>query len=111
MKNITGIIFTIGIISLFTNCNSNTDTVTIPKTEYIQLKGIPQPIRPEYPKPIKIYDDWNYPEINIILIDSCEYFVYYLTSNAGILCHKGNCKFCQQRLEQTIQKIINNREK
>jgi len=111
MKNITGIIFTIGIISLFTNCNSNTDTVTIPKTEYNQLKGIPQPIRPEYPKSIKIYDGWNNPDVDILLIDSCEYFVYYLSTKGVFMCHKGNCRFCQKRLKQTIQKIINNREK
>jgi hypothetical protein len=106
MKNITGIIFTIGIISLFTNCNSNTDTVTIPKTEYNQLKGIPLPIKPEYPKIIKMRGDWNNLEIKIRLIDGCEYFTYHVSTNAGIMCHKGNCKFCQQRLEQTIRKIV-----
>jgi hypothetical protein len=98
------VIFLLGLIIL-TSCG-NSDNVTISKDQYNQLKGIPEQIKPEYPKIIKIHDNWNNPEIKIRLIDGCEYFTYYVSSNAGIMCHKGNCKFCQQRLEQTIRKII-----
>lgn len=43
----------------------------------------------------------NNPEV--IIIDSCEYIHW----SYG-LAHKGNCKFCQKRLENTIDSIIKN---
>jgi hypothetical protein len=84
----------------------NSDNVTISKDEYNKLKGVPAPIVPEYPKRIKIFDDWNNPVTKILLVDSCEYFAYGLESQYGFMCHKGNCKFCQKRLENTLRKII-----
>ena len=36
-----------------------------------------------------------------IVMDSCEYIRY----NKGI-AHKGNCKFCTKREEETIRRII-----
>ncbi len=38
-----------------------------------------------------------------IIIDSCEYIV-----GSQKVAHKGNCKFCQKRLENTIDSIIKN---
>ena len=32
----------------------------------------------------------------VTVIDSCEY-IYYDGGNAGLLTHKGNCKFCKIR--------------
>lgn len=34
---------------------------------------------------------------DIIVIDSCEYIGRKLGYSAGVLTHKGNCKFCASR--------------
>jgi len=102
MKNV---IYLIGLTILMSSCG-NTDNVTIPKDEYNKLKGIPIPIKPEYPKRLKINDGFNNPTCNIVESDSCEYISLWLGGNCGVLTHKGNCKFCQHRLEETIRKII-----
>lgn len=98
MKNL---IFLLSL-SILTSC-VDSNKVVISKAEYNQLKGIPQA---EYPKIITIPRNWGDLEFDVSCIDSCEYFTYNLASNVGIMCHKGNCKFCQQRLQQTIHKII-----
>ena len=95
----------IGLIILVSSCG-NTDNVTIPKDEYNKLKGVPAPIKPEYPKPLKIDDGFNNPICKIVESDSCEYISLWLGSDVGVFTHKGNCKFCQHRLEETIHKII-----
>ena len=90
---------------LCAKCQS--DTVTIPKNEYLQLKGITTPIVPEYPKKIEFTDGNDFERRgSIIIIDSCEYIERGLGGTTGVLSHKGNCKFCQHRLEKTISKII-----
>ena len=38
--------------------------------------------------------------------DSCEYFVIGDGMNSPKLAHQGACKFCQARLEKTIQKYL-----
>ena len=43
-------------ICLVVLSSCTTDTVTLPKDEYYQLKGIKQS---EYPKPYKIYGDYH----------------------------------------------------
>ncbi len=92
------------ISSLFLlSCNN--DKVTISTEEYNKLKGI-KVVKPEYPKELKIFDNWNNPTMTIIESDGCEYITYYLGNNAGTITHKGNCRFCQKRLEETIRKII-----
>lgn len=35
--------------------------------------------------------------IEVIEYDSCEYIGYYIGYQAGLLTHKGNCKYCLQR--------------
>jgi len=111
MKNV---IYLIGLTILMSSCG-NTDNVTIPKDEYNKLKGVPVPIKPEYPKRLKINDGFNNPICNIVESDSlcnivesdsCEYISLWLGTNGGVFTHKGNCKFCQHRLEETIRKII-----
>jgi glucose uptake protein GlcU len=38
--------------------------------------------------------------IRTYTIDSCEYVGYVINSNADILAHKGNCRFCIERSKQ-----------
>jgi len=102
MKNL---IYLIGLTILVASCG-NTDNVTIPKDEYNKLKGIPLPIKPEYPKRLKINDGWNELQAKVLISDSCEYIGYAIGTNYAFMTHKGNCKFCQHRLEETIRKII-----
>jgi hypothetical protein len=54
----------------------------------------------------KINDSWNNPTMKIIKVDDCEYMSFYPGTDRGFTTHKGNCKFCQQRLETTIRKIL-----
>jgi len=97
--------YLIGLIILVSSCR-NSDSVTIPKDEYNKLKGLPAPIKSEYPKVIMINDGGYNPTCNIVESDSCEYISLWLGGNCGVFTHKGNCKFCQHRLEETIRKII-----
>lgn len=103
------LVISFGIFSLFIlSCGkTEEDTIVIKKSEYNQLKGIPEP---KYPKEIHVQDGWRNPDISIFLVDSCEYFIYGLETPYGYMCHKGNCKFCQQRLEQTISKVMDKRK-
>lgn len=102
MKNL---IFLLGFIIL-TSCG-NSHKITISKEEYNNLKGISH----GYPIQIKIIDGFVNPTVKVIEADSCEYFTSCLSFNNGFMTHKGNCKFCQQRLEQTIRKIIQEERK
>lgn len=41
----------------------------------------------------------------ILVIDSCEYIergVYYGT----VLAHKGNCRFCEERMEKKLKELV-----
>lgn len=40
----------------------------------------------------------------IVLIDNCEYIQYKIKDNEYGLTHKGNCKFCKQRLKEELQR-------
>ena len=51
---------------------------------------------------IKITDEKtdDNPFYKTVVIDSCEYIVYEVIghfSGVGGICHKGNCKYCEQR--------------
>ena len=35
----------------------------------------------------------------VIVIDGCEYIGYNFMHNNSMLTHKGNCKYCKQRLK------------
>ena len=41
----------------------------------------------------------------IIVVDSCEYLIlpYY---RGGVMCHKGNCRFCAERNRRMIREQV-----
>lgn len=41
---------------------------------------------------------------DIVVIDSCEYIRNYVASGK-VIVHKGNCRFCQQRLRQMMWEV------
>jgi hypothetical protein len=85
-----------------TSCG-NSDDVIISKEEYDKLQKI-NISKSEYPKKIKFYDgDGCERKASIIIIDSCEYIERVLYSTSAVLLHKGNCCFCQRRLEETLK--------
>ena len=45
-------------------------------------------------------------EMNTYIIDSCEYVGRGIGSQAGILAHKGNCKFCAERRKQELEALV-----
>ena len=49
------------------------------------------------PNTVKSSNDRNF---EVIVIDSCE----YIYKRFVFLEHKGNCKFCQERLEKLLKK-------
>ena len=44
---------------------------------------------------------YNGQDIIILEVDSCEYIM--MSNNSNTLTHKGNCKYCKQRLEKLIK--------
>ena len=36
-------------------------------------------------------------ELKVIEYDGCEYLLFSPYTNSGLLTHKGNCKYCDQR--------------
>lgn len=40
----------------------------------------------------------------IVIVDSCEYIRNY-TNIGKIVVHKGNCKYCQQRMRQMMWEV------
>lgn len=53
--------------------------------------------------PIKLLDDGNR-TYKTIVMDSCEY-IYVSNANASWGSHKGNCKFCAERLQKDCRKV------
>lgn len=46
-------------------------------------------------------------DINIVVIDSCEYLECYTYGISNfVYTHKGNCKYCQERREKELKKLI-----
>ena len=45
-------------------------------------------------------------EMNTYIVDSCEYVGRGIGSQAGILAHKGNCKFCAERRKQELKELV-----
>jgi predicted secreted protein len=87
------------ILSLFLASCANDNEVTISNEEYDRLRGVKKVV-PESPKKI------DNEEFSIIKVDECEYLAYNIGFNKGILTHKGNCKFCQKRIENIIREKI-----
>ena len=49
-------------------------------------------------------------EYNVEVIDSCEYIISYLSGGfptGSFLVHKGNCKYCQERMRKMIKEVKN----
>lgn len=42
----------------------------------------------------------------IYIVDSCEYVGWAIGSRAGILAHKGNCRFCAKRRKQEAELLV-----
>ena len=40
-------------------------------------------------------------DLKVIEYDGCEYLLFGQYSYAGLLTHKGNCKYCEQRRNKT----------
>lgn len=40
------------------------------------------------------------------IVDSCEYVGRNIGSRAGILAHKGNCRFCAERRKQELKELV-----
>ena len=60
----------------------------------------------EYPSIPNDNSSINSPKI--VTIDSCEYIQYHLYVYEAIT-HKGNCKYCKERLTQLLDSIITKR--
>lgn len=50
----------------------------------------------------KIYENDGFATLNY---DSCEY-VFKTAGHKGFLAHKGNCRFCKERRQKELEKII-----
>ena len=42
----------------------------------------------------------------IYVIDSCEYVGWCIGFRAGVLAHKGNCRFCAERRKQELESLV-----
>ena len=52
------------------------------------------------PVPMSIYTIRYGSDIQIFVIDSCEYIGMLHGSSSDLLTHKGNCRFCRKRAEK-----------
>lgn len=104
-KNISMKKLVIALSFILVSCGN--DKISISKEEYDKLRGV-KVVAPEYPKLLKVTDfSEDNLELYTILIDSCEYISSWsLHSNTAILAHKGNCKFCRQKQEDSYRRII-----
>ena len=41
---------------------------------------------------------------DIVIVDSCEY-IHNANSYGSVITHKGNCKYCQQRMRQMMWEV------
>lgn len=82
----------ITILFLMTGCTS--DDVTISKEEYERLTN--DTIKPEYPKPFKLYDHnlKSYADGIVSGSDGHEYIVICHDSKFGATLHSPECKIC-----------------
>ena len=55
----------------------------------------------DYQNPDGSYDTSKSLTIETIVIDSCEYISGYYR-----LAHKGNCRFCKERRQEEMEKLI-----
>lgn len=55
----------------------------------------------EYPKEVYKTKDGLF---SVIEVDSCEYIIKY-EGYRGFMAHKGNCKYCEERLNEKLKKV------
>lgn len=42
----------------------------------------------------------------IYVLDSCEYLAHGTNASGEVIGHKGNCKFCKERFNESVKEII-----
>lgn len=57
----------------------------------------------EYKSEAKIEEAERLNGFNTMVIDSCEYLYQ---AGYGYFAHKGNCRFCQERRQKELEKLI-----
>ena len=40
------------------------------------------------------------------IVDSCEYIGYVAGSQYDYLAHKGNCRFCKERMQKELEELV-----
>ncbi len=100
----------IPLLLLLASCGD--DTVSVPKAEYDKLKALaPETPKPEYSKYISAPTDLEkeFNEWIVVCQDSCEYvYTYSWYSRGGpVYTHKGNCKFCEKRMDKRFEDLYN----
>ena len=66
----------------------------------------------ELKKRIEHQNRWN--GYSVIVVDGCEYIVKTIDNHkgsrnatqSGYLAHKGNCRFCKERRQKELEKLI-----
>lgn len=101
IRHLLIVLLTCTLIIFMNSCGN--DTVSVSKDEYEKLKQ-QSPVLDVYPKQIYFFDKYN-ENGSIILADSCEYITRWYGGNAGILTHKGNCKFCEKRMDKRFEDL------
>ncbi len=76
--------------TIFCSCGNET-----PKQELTPIDKI-------YPiiDKIEAVDGSGIRNVRLYVIDSCEYIGHINAFNSDVLTHKGNCKFCAERIEK-----------
>jgi len=59
------------------------------------------------PKPDRILVENDGTKLEILVFDSCEYIFFKNDNLYGqTLAHKGNCCFCEERLNKKLEKLV-----
>lgn len=77
-------------------CDSNHNEVTLTKEEYKKLKG--DTIKPEYPKPFKLFNEWNHSSHIVLGSDGHEYIEIVLKHRIDTynVLHSPECIKCMR---------------
>lgn len=63
----------------------------------------------EYKSEAEIEEAERLSGFNIVVIDSCEYLIMSKSvyqAGYGYFSHKGNCRFCKERRQKELEKLI-----
>ncbi|RPJ58301.1 MAG: hypothetical protein EHM12_08055 [Dehalococcoidia bacterium] len=58
-------------------------------------------------EPLKMQGTSSLYDPEIVVIDSCEYIQFGTMNKYSNITHKGNCVYCEKRLEKLIRKYQN----